>query len=452
VEQASRGAFLFRNKSDLRPHRPFLANLTWWTAGVFAIPFRRDPRLGFLMVGAIGLLGLLGAAARLLRLGGLSGGPLAWGLALFATGGGLGWLRYWLGRPWSEIPDLGTLLYPFAQIVVSPHAIVGTALLLGSLAFFLEWRAGGPRWPWLLCANLLGITRPYDLAVFGAMAAALLAHDLWRTRSLRGALELIGLLPALFYNALVFGLHPSFSLFMGAQNDVPLPAPVELLFAVGPAAALALVPARGREGGGDVARTAGLGALAVVALLFVVRLPFTLQFVNALGALLLVRAALVAPKRLLAPAVAVLSPTALCLLWILFHPSPQWFPPRDYTQTADLLRARCRDQDVLLAPVDPGLIVFGRTPCSLAIGHRVVTPDLLQRVEETRRFYSASTPPAWRADLLNRLGVRFVLMPRGKGDWLEGSGFVPVFALPSLEAWERAPAPPAGAATASPPG
>lgn len=440
MEQASRGAFLFRNKSDLRPHRPYLVNLTWWAGGVLSLPFGRDPRLGFLAVGTLGLLGLLAAAARLLTLGGMEGSRRVWGLVLFATGGGLGWLRHWQGRPWSEIPDLGTLLYPWAQAVISTHAIVGTGLLLGAVAFFLEWRAGAPRWRWLLCANLLGVTRPYDLAVFGVLAGTMFAADVWRGHGdrARGVIELLWLAPVLFYDALVFGLHPAFSLFTGAQNEVPLPAWSELLLAVAPAAALAVLPCRGaREP--DLPRALGLGALAVAALLFLVRLPFALQLVNALGAFLLLRAALGVPARVLPPTVLALCPTSLWLLWRLFNPAPVWFAPRDYVDVARRLRMHCRDEEVLLAPVDPGLIVSGWAPCSLAIGHRVLTPDLSRRVEETRRFYDPATPASWRSALLKRLGVRYVLLQRGRGGWIEGSGFVPLFVLPSIEAWRSGP-------------
>jgi hypothetical protein len=327
-------------------------------------------------------------------------------------------------------------MFPASQILLSPHAIVGTALLLASLAFFLEWRQGGPRWPWLACASLLGLTRPYDLAVFAGVAAAVFAADLLRGRDgrLRAPLELLWLAPVVLYDLAVFGVHPSFSLFTDAQNQVPLPALSELLWAAGPAAALAFLPRRQPAGAG-VRNALGLGAAVVAALLVLVRLPFALQLVNALGALLLLRAALCVPARYRAPAVLALCPTSLYLLWRLFHPAPAWFPPRDYTQAARELRPYCREEEVLLAPVDPGLIVAGQAACSLAIGHRVLTPDLARRVEETRRFYGAATPASWRADLLRRLGVTYVLLPPGRGAWIEGSGFAPLFVLPGLEAW-----------------
>lgn len=438
VEQASRGAFLFRNKFDLRPQEPFLVNVTWWAAGVLARPLGGDPRWGYLAVGTLGLLGLLAAASKLLRMAGLTGRAQWLGLALFATGGGLGWLRHLSGQAWHEIPDLGTLMFPASQILISPHAIVGTALLLAAVAYFLEWRDGGPRRPWLVCATLLGVTRPYDLAVFAALAASLFAVDLarGRTERLRGALELLWLAPVLVYDVAAFAFHPSFALFTGAQNEVPLPPWPELLWAAGPALALAVLPSRDPRGA--VVRNAlGLGAGVIAVLLVLLRLPFALQLVNALGAFLLLRAALCVPERFRVPAVLALCPTSLYLLWTLFHPAPAWFPPRDYTEAARELRGRCRAEEVLLAPVDPGLIVAGQAPCSLAIGHRVLTPDLARRVEETRRFYSASTPAAWRADLLRRLGIAYVLLPRGRGAWIEGSGFAPLFVLPGLEAWGR---------------
>lgn len=440
VEQARHGAVLFRNKFDLRPQRPFLLNVTWWAGGVLALPFGGDPRSGFLAVGVLGTLGLLAAVARLLGQGGLRGRDLAWGLALVASGGGLGWLRLWRGDAWSDVPDLGTLLFPFAQALVSAHAVVGTALLLGSLSFFIDWRAGGPRWPWIAGATLLGITRPYDLAVFGAVAGIVLLLDLYRTgRAALGRLsDLAWLGPVLFYDALVFVGHPSFSVFSGAQNDVPPPSLGALAWALGPAVLLAFA-FRGEGRRSEPSRIAALGALVLVALLGLLRLPFTFQLVNALGALLLVRAALALPRRALPVAVLCLCPTSLLLLGRSLDPPAYWFPPADYTAAALVLRERCRPQEVVLAPVDPGLVVASLTPCSLALGHRVLTPDLQRRVDETRRFYDPATSPAWRRALLDRLGVRYVLLPPRGGALLEGSGFAVLLERPGLEVWAAPP-------------
>ncbi len=441
VEQASRGATLFVNKYDPRPHEPFLLNLTWWASGVLARPLGHDPRLGSLVLGAAALLGLLLAAERFLRQGGLSGAPLTWALALFATGGGLGWLRTWMGAPPSQVPDVGMCIFPWTLVIgAGGHGLVGTALLLAGLERYLAWRAGGARWPWIVCAALLGITRPWDLLVFVAVVAGFSARDLTAGRiaqALAPALELIWLLPVALYNVLVWYGHPAFNVYTGAQNEVPMPPLAEFAAALGPAALLAVI-GRGPGRVLPAGRLAAWGTAAVATALLVVRLPFTAQLANALGALLLLWAGLALPARGLPWAMLGLCPTSILLLWQIFNPPPVWFPPQDYERATLRLARECRAGDMVLGPVDPSLIIAGRTACGALLGHRVATPDLERRIEEARRFYSADTPTAWRRQLLERLAPAFVLLPRGRGEWIGGSGYTPVVLLPSLEVY-RAP-------------
>jgi hypothetical protein len=437
VEQASRGALLFVNKYDPRPHEPFLLNLTWWTGGALARVLGRDQRLGFLVLGALALLVLLLGAERFLRHGGLRGAPLAWALALFATGGGLGWLRTWMGVPAWQVPDVGTCMFPWSQAIVGAHGLVGTALLLLGLERYLAWRDGGARRPWLLCAALLGVTRPYDLLVFVAVVAGFSVRDLvaGRTReAFAPALEMIWLLPIAFYDALVFVGHPAFNLYTSAQNEVPMPRVVETAFALGPAVLLA---ALGRAPGArtDAGRLAAWGAAALIVALAVVRLPFVLQLSNALGALLLLWAGLAVPARRLPWAVLALCPTSILLLWQILRPPVVWFLPRDYETAAVQLARQCRPGDMVLGPVDPSLVIAGRAPCGVLLGHRVATPDMERRAEEARRFYSAATTVEWRRHLLRDLAPAFVLMPAGRGEWIGGSGYERLLALPTLEVY-----------------
>jgi hypothetical protein len=437
VEQASRGAVLFVNKYDPRPHEPFLLNLTWWAGGALARPLGHDPRLGFLLLGVVALLALLVGAERFLRRGGLRGTPLLWALALFATGGGLGWLRTWMGAPSWQVPDVGMCLFPWSQAIVGAHGLVGTALLLLGLERYLAWREGGARGPWLLCAGLLGVTRPYDLLVFLAVVAGFSARDLaaGRTRqALAPALEMTWLLPVLLYDALVFVAHPAFNPYTSAQNEVPMPRLVEMASALGPAV---LLGALGRAPGAktDAGRLAAWGTAALIAALVVVRLPFALQLGNALGALLLLWAGLAVPARRLPWAVLALCPTALLLLWQILRPPAVWFLPRDYEAAAVTLARHCRAGDMVLGPVDPSLVIAGRSPCGALLGHRVATPDMDRRADEARRFYAAGTDVAWRLRLLRDLAPAFVLMPPGRGEWIRGSGYEPLLALPTLEVY-----------------
>jgi hypothetical protein len=377
------------------------------------------------------------AAERFLRQGGLRGAPLVWALALFATGGGLGWVRTLMGVPSWEVPDVGMCVFPWSQAIVGAHGLVGTALLLAALERYLSWRGGGARSHWLLCAVLLGVTRPYDLLVFLAVVAGFSARDLaaGHTRqALAPALEMIWLVPVLFYDAIVFVAHPAFNLYTGAQNDVPLPRLVETAFALGPAVLLAVL---GRAPGArtEAGRLAAWGAAALIAALVLVRLPFALQLSNALGALLLLWAGLAVPARRLPWAALALCPTSLLLLWQILRPPVVWFPPRDYETAAVALSRQCRPGDMVLGPVDPSLIIAGRAPCGALLGHRVATPDMDRRADEARRFYSQGTAVEWRLQLLRQLAPAFVLMPPGRGEWIRGSGYEPLLALPTLEVY-----------------
>ena len=151
-----------------------------------------------------------------------------------------------------------------------------------------------------------------------------------------------------------------------------------------------------------------------MAAVLIVRLPFTLQLTNALGALLLLWAGLAVPSRGLPWAVLALCPTSLLLLWQLYNPPPVWFPPRDYVAATLELSRHCRAGDMVLGPVDPSLLIAGRTACGAVLGHRVATPDVERRIDEARRFYSPDTAPAWRRQLLERLAPAFVLLPPGQ--------------------------------------
>jgi hypothetical protein len=452
VEQAMRGAVLFRNKFDLRPYRPALLNLEWWTAGVFARALGGRPVAGFQVLRLLALAGLLLAAARLLSRAGLQGHRRAWGLALFATGGGLGWLRAWQGRqPW-QVPDLLMGLYPFHQSLHNTHFLVGASLLLWSVVLHVEWRMGwASRWGWIAIASILGLCRPFDLATFILIAAGAAGFDAVRSgiTGAAKAFDLLWLLPVLAYDGLILGLHPSFRVWSGPQNLVLGPPRSEFLWALGLPAVLAVLALRDRE----ASRRRVVECLATwcisSAILLTTGLSFSLQFLTSLGAAILLLAAVATPPRLLPIVTLSLSPTALLLLWKAFHPWPVAFAPSDELRAASFLKDSCGPLDVTLAPIETSLRIAALTPCRVVAGHRVLTPRYPSRVAEALRFYDPPTDAAWRARYVKEVGARYVLLPAGASGWLGSAPYAPVLRLSLLEVWQATAAASTASATSS---
>ncbi len=441
VEQARRGELAFKNKFDIRPQQGFLINLEWAGAGLLARALGLGPIGGFHALGFVAAFVFVAAAARVLLSGGCR--SLPWALGIVLAGGGLGWFRLWMGaRQWT-LPDLATTLFPWNQrLAGGPHALLGSGLFLWALVGFVEWRAGRPRRRWLVPATLLGLIRPFDLGIFGATAAVVLALEAPRAPNpwrhwLRAVLDLVWLVPVLFYDLLAFALHPAFAVWSGAQNAIAWSGLGELFLSLGPAAAIGFAGLRKPppiELAASLRRALAVAALCMAALS--TSASFGFQFLNSLGAVVLSMAALGLRERWLPLAASALAPSSLVLLWQAWNPSPQLFAPRDYQETVRLLERRCRSGDVLVAPIDLSLLVAGLTPCHVALGHWVLTPEREARGRESERFYDPATSAAWRVEYLRSIGAAFVALPGGKGAWLgDGSGFRPLLGTPLLELW-----------------
>lgn len=442
AEQASRGRFLFVNKFDARPQTGALVNLEWWLAGAMSIPLGGRLTLAWHALRVLSVLGLVFAFWRALAMGGLRGKALVWGLLLVVTGGGMGWLRLLLGQSGGQVPDIVAGIYPWHQMLFNTHFVFGAALLWWSLLLFLDHRRrGGHGLAWTACACALGLSRPYDLAAFGVMAATdVLAHP----RASRGGtlcdlLSLARLAPVLAYYLWLFR-GSSFGGWGAQSAELPFRA-LEVLWAVLPAALLVALGLRSGTAGPaelPLARLCAVWGVVLVALVTLSPAPIVKQLATSLGASVLLWAALRCPPGVLPIAALVLSPTSLFLLWRAFHPAPQAFVHEDYAAAADALRASCRPGDVAIAPTDLSLLLAARTPCSVALGHRLLTPRLSAEVADGNRFYAAETSPQWRLDYLARKDASIVLLPAGQGAWLGSSTrYRQMLRLPILEVWQR---------------
>jgi hypothetical protein len=165
------------------------------------------------------------------------------------------------------------------------------------------------------------------------------------------------------------------------------------------------------------------------------------QCLTSLGGALLLWAAIVTPRRWLAPAVLALSLTSWLVLWLVFRPDPGSFVALDSLAVTERLRPACAPGQVAIAPSDLSLAIAALTPCHVALGHRLLTPRFAEAVQEGNRFYDPATPAEWRLAYLDRLRATFVALPAGRGDWLgRGAPYARILTRPSLELWERVPA------------
>ena len=440
VEQAARGEWLFINKFDPQPQRPFLFNAGWWVAGRAASLSRAPLDVAWFAWGLVASALLVLGVRRLLALNGRTGAARDWGTILVLLGGGLGWARLAAGTPWAQVVDLTFGFYPWLQMIAGAHGTLGTALLVWALALHVAWRRdGAAKWPWVLVGSVLGLCRPFDLAVLVLVAGAVSVLDHLQGTRDTSWVDLAWLAPVLFYDGLAFGLHPSFASWSGGQNAVALPGVAALSWALGPVFVLGAVALA--RGGVDTTLRAAVGAWIAVAAAFLFSgIGFASQFATSLGTALLLAVALGARARWLPALAFTLSPTALVLYWRILNPAPEWFAPQDYLAATRVLAAECEPGDVLFAPSEPSLFVAAFTPCQTAFGHRVLTPHFDERASESEVFFAEATPARWRGRYLAGLGVRFVMIPAGRGDWLDAKGFGPRWRFARFEVWERRPA------------
>lgn len=416
AQQASDGSLLLRNK--LAPPAPArLFNLEWWVVGRASRWLDGRPFLAYDLFGALATTALVAGAERWLSRLAVGLPQRAAALALVASGGGLGGLLFGLtDLPVRRCVDLSVAVFPFLEVVGNPHFVAGTALLLWSLWFFSEVPA--PRGPLLgvLTGSALAVVRPYDVGLLVAMRlAAVLALER-PARWLRTLAPLLGLVPAIAYDAWVFFGSSQFSTF---RRGGAFPGRLECAAALGPALLIAATEwLRPASGAAHARARVVLWAWSGVCLLVLAVKPggFTLQLAvgGGLPLLMLGGAALSRLETRLAALVALcFASSAVVETRILLQDDPNWYVPAPRLAAAETLRALCRPGDRVLAPPDIGLYTIGLTACDAFVAHPA-GPGYDDRVGLTRAFYS-SMPPAARQTFLDRESVDFLVLPGWPG-------------------------------------
>jgi hypothetical protein len=411
VEQAARGAFLFRNKLAAPAAPAALVNLEWLTVGWLAALAGGRARLAYRVFGLLALGAFVAVVDRWLVRSGLAPERRLPALLLVFTGGGLGGLLFAIGLlPGARALDLRTGAFPFVATLANPHFVAGTTLLLLGLGAYAAGKGGRGA----VFGTVLGLVRPYDAALLaGVEGLVILLREpvaAW-PRKLR---PVLALLPVLAYDGWLFLGATGFRAFSSPRYAAESVSPADLAIALLPAALVAAtairVPATAEHSAHRLRLL--LWALLAAALVLLRPVSFATQFVVGLGVPLLVLGAVGLarrPRGALLAAVPALATTAAVATWLCTVPSPARDVPRERLRVAQALGPVCRPGDVVLAPPDIGLFVGGLSPCWPFVSH-AAAPDHEARAESVRRFYGEDAP-ADRARLLETSGAAFVVLP-----------------------------------------
>jgi hypothetical protein len=429
VQQASEGRFLFNNKLVLDRHQAALVNVEWWLTGVLSRAVGGGHALAFRIVGVAATLALVVGVDRLLGFAGLPGTHRAAALAWVFTAGGLGGLRFLAQGlpPWRSL-DLVAGLFPFIEVLINPHFVVGTALLVWTL---LAWEdvpgTGGRRAAWLYgCA--LALSRPYDAALALAIAGLATAATVPPRRWPAAIAPLLPMLAPMAYQAWVLYRIPAFAVFSAVGYEFPPLA--DMAVALGPAAAAAVAAGAALPREARLRARVPLAWAAIgIALVVLHPLPITLQFLAGVGVPLVAVGALGTarwPPAATAAAALTFASTPAVALHIVLADNPRWMVPAPTLDTALGLRGVCAADDVVMAPPDLGLLALAHSPCRPFVAH-VASRDYAARDAAARRFYTTDAPAA-RMALLDAHCVSHVVLPGDPGEdaaaWLGGgAGF-----------------------------
>ena len=432
VQQSEDGAFAFRNKL-LEPSRSRaqLVNLEWWLLGKVSLLLGRRPFLAYRLLALAATLALVAGVERWLARAGLPASHRLPALALVFLGGGLGGLLFEPHRPsgpglWRHGHRLLSLLRGPGQPALHrrhrPPRLVALRLVAVPAAT-------GPILGVAL-GTLLGLVRPYDLALVGLIRVFGVVATEPARRWPRSLAPLAGLAPVVAYDLWVFFGSDQFSSF---RSGGEYPPAFSFVAALLPALLLALtaVTAPPAEPGARLAR-ASLWIWAAIGLVIIVARPgaFGLQFLVGLGVPLLVLGAVglarFDPKWTVVAAITFCT-TAVVATRVVLADDPNWFVPRERLAAAMALREHCRPGDLVFAPPDIGLYALGLSSCHAVLAHPAAA-DYAERLAEARMFYGTSASPGARATTLDGLGVTHLVLPGNAGPepvhWLgPDSGF-----------------------------
>ncbi len=445
----SGGAWLFRTPYTSDPQRGILAFLPYLLLGKLASGAALQEQLVVLFhlfrIAAIPLtvLATYRFAAFFLE-------PISWrrwATVLATAGGGLGWLISLAGRgEWLGSLPLDLISpesFGFLAMFGLPHLVLGRALLLGGLVFYLE-AAQKPKRGWAAGALWLvvGLVQPFEMvsayAVVGCHLLAVVAaagKKGWRDQLrvwLRPAAQAALIpLPLLIYTGVSYLLDPYLRAW-SAQNRIPSPHPLHYLAAYG----LVLVPAI--AGGRALIRTKRAESLLPVAwclsLPLLAYAPLNLQ--RRLPEGIWVALAILAAyglsmwtaevwRNLVGPLLLALSMVTSVLLLVggtgvAMLPGEPVFRPGSEVAAFGWCRDHVPPRSVVLTSYETGNALPAWAPVRVVVGHGPESAGLQALLPEVSAFYSAGEPDAARIEFLAAHTVSYVLIGPGEralGSW-----------------------------------
>ncbi len=372
---------------------------------------------------------------------------------LLGFSAGFGWLLALFGVTTADLWVAEG--FTFLSILANPHFPLAIALMLLLFLAMLEVPQGSPR-PGakrlLLAAGLgllLAVVQPFAVPVVLVVAAAYLAllaasrRRLPWPQTLTAAAAGLGAAPIMVYDLVVYRTNPALAAW-SAQNLTPSLPPWDYALGYGLVLLLAiggLVVAARRRTDGDLFLLAWVGTVALL-----LYLPFALQRRFIIGLHLpLVALATLGLERVVWPrlrhdqrrAITGLL-VALTALTNLFVPAvavagvAQGRPPLvmtdDEAAACDWLRANTAWTDTVLAPPGAGPFVPAWAGNRVVYGHPFETIDAAAKEDAVVHFYSAAATAAERRALLQRYGVRYLLvLAPNPGLEAEDLGLTPVW-------------------------
>lgn len=429
----SYGAWLFRTPYTTVPQSGILAFEPYLLMGKLAAGMALHEQLVVLFHGArfaatpLAVLATYSFASRFT----LDLNWRRWVTVLASIGGGLGWLLLVLGKT----DAYGTLplefyspeTFGFLAFLGLPHLLLGRALLLAGLGWYLDASSKPRRAIWAGAALLLlGLFQPLAVASAWVVIAVYLLlqvlrsgpREVWSAGHVRaaGASILMSAPVVLYYGGLA--AFDPFVRAWNAQNIILSPHPAYYLLAYGPMAAVGLFGvARSLPKGGALLPLGWLLALPALAYA-----PLNLQrrLPDGLWVAIVVLAATALERlprpaaRWIGTAVAVVTvPSCLILLAGCFasadDPRPPVFIPSEEAQAAEALASFSAPGVVVLASFETSNVLPAWSPVRVLIGHGPESVGLAGTLEDVQAFFDPTTPDAVRMSLLaeRQIGLVF---------------------------------------------
>ncbi|HET7010736.1 MAG TPA: hypothetical protein VFI11_08180 [Anaerolineales bacterium] len=440
----SYGAWLFRTPYTTAPQTGILAFLPYLLLGKLASgPALHDQLVALFHLARVaatfvGVLATYRFASRFLP----DEPSRRWSTLLATVGGGLGWLLVVIGRG-SLLGSLPLDFYSpetfgFLAYLGLPHLIVGRALLLTCLGWFLDAAEREDRAAWAGAGLLaLGLFQPLAVVSAWAVIGAYIVleavvggqphMELGRRVGTASKVVLFSS-PVVVYYGLLGSTDP-FAREWTAQNIIRSPHPVHYAIAYGLLLAVALTGWRLLRSGGPSLMLAGwillLPLLAYAPIDLQRRLPDGVWVAIVIMAAAAVRTWKPHQARRGRVALAAVSlPSSLILvvgaLRAASTPGYPAFVPTESVSAFEALAERARPGDAVMASFESGNILPAWVPVHVPIGHGPESIGLRDLRGEVSRFFDADTDDDERLQFLTEHDIRFVFAgpwERQLGDW-----------------------------------